>query len=288
MKTLIVGMGFGKAVYGNIYKKLGWDITYIDISHPDAHFKTISDAIEGNDDCYWDTCHITTPNHTHYELADTCALYSHIVFVEKPGVANAEQWTKLLDDHPDTRIMMVKNNQYRNKIIHTHVNKETSVVKIHWICADRVPNPGSWFTNTKLAFGGVSRDLMPHLLSIYQAINPQWKDSNITYSASQQFWTLDDLARSDYGTVDSNGIYDVDDFAILRYNQYELCTNWRSANEDDFALYIDDERIELGPLCPEIAYERMITSANKHYNDPTFWEIEREKDIWIHQQIQKL
>ena len=34
---------------------------------------------------------------------------------------------------------------------------------------------GSWFTTRKLAFGGVSRDLMPHLLSLYVAMNPHWR-----------------------------------------------------------------------------------------------------------------
>ena len=45
-----------------------------------------------------------TPNHTHYELADLCAMYSDIVFVET-GVGSTTLWSQLLVDH-DTRIMM--------------------------------------------------------------------------------------------------------------------------------------------------------------------------------------
>ena len=112
-KALIIGTGFG-GLYKGIYDNLGWAVTTIDIADPSADFKTVAHAIEsgsGHNGSYWDTCHITTPNHTHYELADVCALYADIVFVEKPGVGSATLWSQLLVDHHDTRIMMTKNNQ---------------------------------------------------------------------------------------------------------------------------------------------------------------------------------
>ena len=63
--------------------------------------------------------------------------------------------------------MMTKNNQYRENITEMAeaADPKKGVTRINWINDNRVPS-GSWFTNKELAFGGVSRDLMPNLLSL--------------------------------------------------------------------------------------------------------------------------
>ena len=286
MRTLIVGMGFGKAVYGSIYERMGWDIAYVDPYNKDADYSEIPE--EGA----FATAHICTPNATHYELADKAAKVSDIVFVEKPGVKNVDQWNKLCTYNPTTRFMMTKNNQHRfteAELLDIKQRADAAeTVKIHWINSDRVPSPGGWFTNKKIAYGGVSRDLLPHLLSIYQLLEKNWKHSVRTQASLNQFWTLDDMKRTDYGNVDFNGIYDVDDFCLVKYQKYELCANWRSGNGDDFALYLDDDRIELGPLCPESAYENMINTAIDNWKDDNFWKLQKEMDLWIHRHVATL
>ena len=286
MKTLIVGMGFGKAVYGSIYERLGWDIVYVDPYNKDA------DYIEIPEDQSFATAHICTPNTTHYDLANAAAKVSDIVFVEKPGVKNVDQWNKLCTYNPTTRFMMTKNNQHRWSDAEIEELKQRASsaenIKICWVNNNRVPRPGSWFTNKKLAYGGVSRDLTPHLLSIYQLLYPTWKHSVRTQTSLKQNWTLDDLTDSDYGDVIENGVYDVDDYCLLTYQNFEIYSNWRSKTTDDFAIYFDDERIELGPLCPESAYENMINAAIDNWKNDNFWKHQKEMDLWIHRHVATL
>ena len=282
MRALIVGTGFGKAVYYNIYQKLGWNITTVDIADPDADFDNIDKVGYGVD-----VAHICTPNFTHYELACKAAKRSSVVFVEKPGVANSEQWQQLLDDNPNTRITMVKNNQYRANINDMYNAATTGDVYINWINRNRIPNAGSWFTNKELAFGGVSRDLMPHLLSIYQILNPNWKETNMGEREARQRWTLDSVTDTDYGTVNKDGIYNVDDFCYITYDRFKLSANWRSDSNDNISVTTASNVFELG-LCPEEAYERMIETARLNLLNDAFWKEQEEMDLWIHQQLEAL
>ena len=280
-KALIVGTGFGN-LYKSIYEGMGWQVTTIDIADPNADFNTVSSAIEsgsGHNGSYWDTCHITTPNHTHYELADLCAMYSDIVFVEKPGVENTAMWSQLLTDHHDTRIMMTKNNQYRDNIVEM-AKCAKGHAKINWINNNRVPKPGSWFTNKQLAYGGVSRDLMPHLLSLYQMFEPNWRTIESKNIITTQSWNLEDFTDSDYGEVDSDGVYDVDDFCYIEFGDFELCADWASREGDDIAVHTKTKSFELG-LCPESAYKEMIKTALFEKSNDKYWKQQQEMDLWI-------
>jgi predicted dehydrogenase len=284
MKTLIAGMGFGKVLYGNIYKNMGWDIEYLDPFNKEANYKTFDDVKDR-----YDTVHICTPNYSHYVLSDKAAKVSKFVFVEKPGVATSSHWEDLLKDNSKTRIMMTKNNQYRSNINEMQdAATDASVINFHWINNNRIPKPGSWFTAKHSAFGGVSRDLMPHMLSLYQMLNPDWKDSALTGKQLAQRWTLDSVADSGYGEVDPKGIYNVDDYCMLQYNEkYNCVADWRSMNGDDIAIHVDDKTFELG-LCPEEAYQSMILTALDNENNKEFWQQQKDMDLWIHQQLEAL
>ena len=215
-------------------------------------------------------------------------MYSDIVFVEKPGVGSTTLWSQLLVDHHDTRIMMTKNNQYRENIAEMAqaADPKKGVTRINWINDNRVPKPGSWFTNKELAFGGVSRDLMPHLLSLYQMFEPDWRNSTPKWAKKERRWNLEDLTDSDYGEVDPNGVYDVDDFAYIDFGDFQLQTNWRACASsnvvgDDIAVHTQTKSFELG-LCPELAYHNMITTALWEKSNDKFWQQQMEMDLWIH------
>ena len=284
-KALILGTGFG-SLYKSIYEGMGWRVTTVDTNNPNADYTTL--PLNESGMAHWDTCHITTPNHTHYELADMCANYCDIVFVEKPGVGSAETWRQLLADHPSTRIMMTKNNQYRDNIVEMaeSADPKKGVTRINWINDNRVPKPGSWFTNKELAFGGVSRDLMPHLLSLYQMFEPDWRLSTPKWAKKERRWNLEDLTDSDYGEVDPDGIYDVDDFAYIDFGDFQLQTNWRACASsnvvgDDIAVHTQTKSFELG-LCPEEAYKEMIKTALFEKSNNNYWKLQQEMDLWIH------
>jgi hypothetical protein len=193
--------------------------------------------------------------------------------------------------------MMVKNNQWRDNISElVKLKEQAKKIELRWHNKDRVPSPGTWFTNKELAFGGVSRDLMPHLLSFMLILEPYYKNATQTFSSCIQNWTMEDVKNTDYGTVNPNGVYDVDDSCRLEYNcngkKWVLDANWRTLREDDraiiFTMEDDSEvRVELG-LCPEEAYKVMIQDELLSETEPIFWNKQMEHDFWIHETIEKL
>ena len=170
MKSLVVGLGFGQ-LYVNILKRMGHEVVTVDIN-PDAKadFTELTTAIQAHTP--FDTAHICVPNHLHYKTALKVADHTKIVFVEKPGVETINHWRLLTNLNKSTRFMMTKNNQWRNNIKQIAENCEASdLIQINWVNSNRIPGPGTWFTNKSKAFGGVSRDLLPHLMSIMISAN---------------------------------------------------------------------------------------------------------------------
>jgi len=291
-KALIIGMGFGRAVYKPVLEELGYQVITVDPIQP-ADFLTVESAI--NDHRHFDTVNICTPNYTHELLARTIAPYASIVFVEKPGVKDHYAWQQMVIDNPTTRFMMVKNNQYRDTIEQFKILADQSrTVKIVWNNKNRIPNPGSWFTTKELAFGGVSRDLMPHMLSYYMALTDYTKGNKL-YATALQHHSLDSIIDTDYGTINKNGTYDVDDFCEFEFKNgnttWILIANWKDNIADDVYISFDMKnsaaKFVLG-LCPEEAYKAMIENAVTNLNNDVFWKEQLQQDLWIHRQIENL
>ncbi len=293
MKALIVGLGFGQAVYKPILSKLGYEICTVDLKDG-ANYTNVDHAVR--DHGKFDIVHICTPNYTHENLARQVAPYADIIFVEKPGVINHTAWHNLIKDF-DARVMMVKNNQYRAEIDEfKRLAKESNAVNIRWDSKNRIPQPGSWFTTKNLAFGGVSRDLIPHMLSYFTALT-DYIASTKNYVLAHQQYTLSDIDDTDYGVVNKDGIYNVDDFCSFEFVDTEntnwmLTANWKNNKEDDSSIsfHLKDGNIlkfNLG-LCPEEAYEKMIKTAVENLNNDKFWKSQYEQDMWIHRQIEQI
>jgi len=288
-------MGIGN-LYAKVLDELGHGIITVD-SDPNkgADFTSVEAAIE---ECrMFDTAHICTPNFTHASIAKQLSPHTRVVFIEKPGVSTSASWSNLYFHNQNCRYLMVKNNQWRSNIpeLVKLVNQSKSI-EIRWHNKDRVPSPGTWFTTRELAFGGVSRDLMPHLLSLFMVLEPYYKSATQTLKVATQNWTLEDVANTDYGTVNVNGVYDVDDSCQLEYvcnnRKWTLDANWRTLNEDDRAIIFTLEdntqvKVELG-LCPEEAYKTMIQDTLNSYYEAPFWNKQLAQDLWIHQQIETL
>jgi len=292
-KSIIIGMGIGQ-LYKTVLENLGHDIVTVDTDPlKGAKYNSIDDAIlvEG----VFDTAHICTPNFTHFDIASKIAPYSKIVFIEKPGVADAATWKQLVETFNQTRFMMVKNNMWRSNIGELmSIASLATKINFNWINEDRVPSPGTWFTTKELAFGGVSRDLMPHLLSLFIACNPKWREFNRSSILERaKRWDLESLSRTDYGTVNKDGIYNVDDFCRLSYgDKWVLTANWKSLTSDrrniEFIMKDNSTVVFQLGLCPEDAYQRMIKHAVTNINNNLFWDLQKEQDIWIHKQIENI
>lgn len=282
-------MGFGNAVYRPVLEQLGHTVVTVD-QNRDADFETVQDAITTHG--YFDTVNICTPNFTHEKIAREVANFAGIIFVEKPGVKDAMSWKRLVEDFPNTKFMMVKNNQYRDTLQDfKRLADQSSTVHVIWNSKNRVPNPGSWFTNRALAYGGVSRDLVPHLLSYYVALTDYTKGNRIQLQALQNH-DLNTITDTEYGTVNKQGVYDVDDFCKMEFvngdTKWTISANWKDDKADDvyisFGMKNSAVKHELG-LCPESAYKAMIQHALKNKDNKEFWQNQLAQDIWIHEQL---
>ena len=289
MKSLVIGMGIGE-LYMEVLRDLGHEVITVDNQRM-AHYTSVGLALD--DHPMFDCTVICTPNHTHEKFAYLVSEHSKIVFIEKPGVRTAHDWQVMVDSCPETKFMMVKNNQYRDELhFFKALSKQSTNVNINWINYNRVPNPGGWFTNSHYSFGGVSRDLMPHLLSWVAVLNPTiYQDSNVLKFEREQRWKLENLLDTAYGTVNPDGLYDVDDYANIELRVgkvlYKLTADWRSLEQDDQSIaFIGDRerRFELG-LCPVSAYKKMIATAFENFSNPEWWKDQLEQDLWIHNML---
>lgn len=292
--SLVIGLGIGQ-LYKTVLENLGHNVVTVDRDiNKGADFPDVIPAIL----CYgqFDVTVICTPNFTHESIAEAIKPNTRILLIEKPGLKNSHNWSRLVTSSKRTRIMMVKNNMWRDNIDEMRSYVEDSrTVKIKWINKNRIPGPGTWFTTKDLAFGGVSRDLMPHLLSLYVALNDHWAESQKTGEEARQIHTLDKIEDTEYGAVKRDGVYDVDDLCKIKYIKngrvWKMEANWADGKEDNRAIEfeLDDgtvKRFELG-LCPESAYQQMIADAIENVDNDDFWLEQYGIDHWIHERIEK-
>ena len=294
MKSLIVGLGIG-SLYKSILEAMGGIVVTADMDpNKNANYRTITEVLRDHN--HFDTVHICTPNFTHYQLAELAAAHAKIVFIEKPGFQTSADLEVINQKYPSTRFMMVKNNMWRTNVnaIRDHV-RSADVIKINWINHDRVPNPGSWFTTKQFAWGGVSRDLMPHMLSWFVALNVNYDQAALVSYRSEQRHSLDTINDTAYGVVNKKGQYNVDDWCQMVFEQnnkqWILEADWRSLGEEDIGItFVKPDttvRIPLG-LCPEEAYADMIIDAYENIYNSHFWNKQLEQDVWIIDQVNKL
>jgi len=294
MKSLVIGLGIG-SLYKSILEGMGGVVVTVDTDvNKNADYRTLDEALRGHN--HFDTVHVCTPNRTHLLLANIVASHAKVVFIEKPGFQHSQELELINLKYPSTRFMMVKNNMWRNNVndIRDHV-RSADVIKINWINRDRVPSPGSWFTTKQFAWGGVSRDLMPHMLSWFIALNVNYQQAKLVSWSGEQRHSLDTIEDTAYGTVNKKGHYNVDDWCKMVFEQnnkqWILEADWRSLGEEDIGItFVKPDttvKIPLG-LCPEEAYSNMIIDAYENIYNSHFWNKQLEQDVWIMDMVYKL
>lgn len=300
MKSIVIGMEKG-LMYEKILTDLGATVVTVD---PDPSKNAMyTDIIRATKDHYdFNTAHVCTPNYTHRDIALTCKFNRFndhaIIFVDSPGYKTANEWRSSAGGA--TRFMMVKNDQYRNNIKEIiDPAKEHDFIRINWINFNRIPNPGSWQTTRKLAWGGVSRDLIPQLLSYVPLMRPDsYRNLQITGKSIWQNEDLEEITSTKYGKVYPDGVYDVDDYVQLCLEDDDtsltLTAAWRYYERDDISIKYGGESFEeydvkfdLG-FCPDSAYARMIETAIENQNNNEFWRLQLEQDLWIHNVVSSL
>jgi hypothetical protein len=137
---------------------------------------------------------------------------------------------------------------------------------------------------------------MPHLLSFYTVLAEDYRDIDISQYSAEQQHQLSDIQSTDYGVIDPQGTYDVDDVATILIDSYKfplerkswmLKADWANGHEDCLRIEFDDEIVNFG-LCPESAYKAMILDCVKHLQYDTWWYNHFKQDLWIHSQMELL
>lgn len=279
--ALVIGLSMGRQ-YASWLEQLGYKVVTVDVDpNRGALYTDYADAVRYS---LYDIIYIGTPNWTHEAIARDVVKSTKILIVEKPGFVDSTSWKSFVESNPDTRIMMVKNNQYRLELSgFKDLLKTARRVNVVWSRRNGTPT-SEWFKKRSLAFGGVSRDLMPHLLSYYTALT--------NYSSGVRLYA-DSVDRHDIG---------IDDFSEIEIKNgdttWTFTACWQNDKEDlhyiefDFANY--KARFELGDYvtafggCPSSPYMTMIQTAVDNINNKDFWQHQYEQDTWIHHQVERL
>lgn len=287
MNVLIIGLGIGQVYKEQLEQDANFVVTVDANPKLDPCFVSVDQALYSGQ---YDIGIICTPNFTHKEIAYQIAPHCNIVVVEKPGLRTAKEWIDLCATFPNTKILMAKNNMYRpqNRILKDAANPkfvDLEAIEIIWDNKNRVPKPGTWFTTKELAWSGVSRDLMPHLLHMAENLSGPIVAADIKNLHKRQNWKLKDLTGSEYGSIVSDGTYDVDDFATLTVGNIRCTANWKNSWEDEQLikfLYKDKTVLtyDFG-LCPNYVYGRMIEAfVNMDHYD---YQCQMNLDIRVHE-----
>jgi predicted dehydrogenase len=296
-KVLIIGLGIGKLYQKVLSDTEQYNVVTIDIDpYKEPDFLDIETCKQVNPS--FDLALVCVPNYLHEEMVMKLVTndMAKVILVEKPGLFDFAAWISAVHIGEPNKLIMIKNNMYRDNypaIIKT-INENRFDIKnvnVCWLNKDRIPHPGSWFTTKKLAFGGVSRDLMPHLLSIYYSL---FQELNLPVDIYKtQKYTLEDLKGTAYGKVNKDGVYDVDDYCRIKFRNtikgsivpVTLYASWKTDIEKSkIGIEIefrDGNKVfyDFG-LCPEYAYHDMIRHSLKMTKKE--YKKQNDIDIWIH------
>jgi len=287
---LIVGLGIGQ-VYLEQCRERNFNVVTFDIdSSKNPDFTSLTEL--KNNSPNYDLTIIATPNFTHELYIRELASISNTILVEKPGLSSPDSWRSIMRDIFPTKLVMVKNNLYRSTLDQfKHWAKDSNSINICWVDTNRVPNAGGWSTNKKTAWRGISYDLMPHLLHFMIALGFDSLPQPIERKRIQKF-QLSDIKTTEYGIINQNGIYDVDDHALLRYQLdgkiINLVAAWKN---DEFKsdhkelqfIKSDIEYVDEFGLCPNDAYGQMIDDLLRMDEKSYQWHI--NIDMWVLGQI---
>lgn len=225
------------------------------------------------------------------------------IIVEKPGLPSVSSWLKYATaQRRFGTLMMAKNNYYRTYFDKTARDypRIAKRVKIVWENDNRIPWPGHWFTNKEMSWGGVSVDLLPHLMHIaFRNFIPDInRTDNIANHVSvlsksrTQNYKLAELENTKYGEIKRDGVFNVDDSAQMMLEMpgciVDLSAKWHGG-DDKFYIEIltttgETERFNLGPMCPNYAYGNMV-EAILNNTSAEFRKMQEDMDVFVLQQL---
>ncbi len=275
MNALVIGLGMGTQ-YQTWMKELGMQVNTLDTDpRKQADFVDLDSAINNKK---YNIIYIGTPNNTHKKIAQVVVNHTDVLLIEKPGFKTSWEWKSFVGENLNTRIMMVKNNQYRNEIAQfKKYIQHARRVKVTWIRSHGIPE-SPWFCNPEQSYGGVSRDLMPHLLSYFTCLK-EYKNARSIFTQSTDNQNKGVDTESYLELIDKKTVWTFHaDWASKGYEDNSI-----TFRGSDFCVQFD-----LGKLCPAEPYKAMIETALNNISNDDFWKDQLAQDIFIHNIVEKL
>lgn len=225
---LILGNGWvSRNCYGPAVESLGRRAITLDTAPENGGAQALEKALDlarRRDDL---VIVVATPNASHWPLARTFLGTANRVLVEKPLSLPDEADHEDLDAEAMSRLFV--STPYRHRpdvaslraLVAAGKIGDVRNVTISWKRKAGIPRPGSWYTNKRLAGGGVLVDLGPHLLDIALDI-AGWPAVTVTGCELTQGnqWAAGS-SRWMQGTPDDNLPCDVEIAAALQLSDCE-------------------------------------------------------------------
>ncbi|NLN40781.1 MAG: Gfo/Idh/MocA family oxidoreductase [Clostridiales bacterium] len=196
---------------------------------------------------------VCTPNDTHAPITIDCLNAGKNVLCEKPAAINADLVRKMKEaaDRNGKILNIGVVNRFNTAVNHIKDMIEAGELgKVYHIyCSFRqhrsIPGLGGWFTNKKVAGGGVLIDWGVHFLDlIFYCINPKKVLAVSSSTYSELVKDLKDYTYVDMwaGPPDYDGVYDVEEFVtgLIRTDGPTISFNGAWAqNIGESAMFIE-------------------------------------------------
>jgi predicted dehydrogenase len=189
--------------------------------------RSYSDYMELLDQADIDAVIIALPNNLHAPAAIEALKARKHVLLEKPMALNARDAAKIVDTAAKMRrTFMVAQNfrfsrqtQMAKMVVQRGDLGEIYHARCFWTRRNAIPRIGSWFTQKKLAGGGVICDLGSHVLDTCLHLLNEFEVSTVTAFSHARFGPRG-LGEMAWGKseIDPARVFDVEDYgsAILR------------------------------------------------------------------------
>ncbi|QCG76242.1 hypothetical protein EST35_0362 [Pseudomonas phage vB_PaeM_PA5oct] len=276
-------------LYETTLSNLGFITTTIQVGDI-VEFDKIEEELNSKD---FFTAFVRTSTHFQYEIAKRCASRCKIVFIDINGFRSAQEWEDIKKEFPYTRFILLKNNMWNSNISDfKKLIPDTKAINIKCLNKNKLNSLDYWNTIKGFSFGGTSRDILPHLLSIFVSLNDDFAESVATETILKRNLSLSDIKKYIPGPGLS---YDVDDYFNVSYQSKIICNleaDWKSNKTDvkniEFILNDDTSSLFDIDYNEESSYSRMISNCVQNLSNEGFWSYHYLIDEWILKQIENL
>jgi predicted dehydrogenase len=185
--------------------------------------RSYSDYRELLDQADIDAVTIALPTHLHAPVAIEALKMRKHVLLEKPMAMNAKEAAKIVDAATKMRrTLMVAQNfrfnrftQMAKQVIQRGDLGEIYHARGFWLRRSGIPRIGSWFTQKKLAGGGVVADIGGHVLDTCLYLMGEFDVKSVFGQTHAKFGARG-MGEMNWGRseIDTGKPFDVDDYAV--------------------------------------------------------------------------